>query len=186
MFFLLLNRNVKFNQTKKRGGAPVSGACKQCLHRSKVARSPSRRHLLWLWLGGTWWTGAAGDGVWVVENQVRNALLGWGTEGYWAQQLTPSRPAPVIGNSSIDKERLKFLPACSSKNASVIFFCFLDTVLQIRFKEIFAWERTFGLSWRHVTIFHSQLQMHCIQLPKKSAFASLSSFPDLVIGFQLV
>lgn len=120
----------------------------------------------------------------VKVNQVGNSSLGWGAESCWAQQLTPNGPAPLI--SIIEEERLNFLLAHSSKNALVIFDCLLDAVLQLGVKEIFAWERTFGLSWRLVTIFHSQVQTHYIQLPKKSGFALLSSFSVLSIGFQLV
>lgn len=41
MFFHLPNKNVKFNQMKKRGWVPVSEACKQHLCMSKVVSSPT-------------------------------------------------------------------------------------------------------------------------------------------------
>lgn len=59
MFSLLLNGNVTFNQMKERGGAPISEARKQHLHRSKVASSPSQCYLLWPKLGAMQWMGEA-------------------------------------------------------------------------------------------------------------------------------
>lgn len=156
---------------KKRGGAPVSEARTQHLRRSNVLCSSRQHHLLWPGLGAMRWMGEAVlvFGWWWTRSEM---LI-------WAEvQPTPKGPPPLI--DTIDKD-CTFQEKCIGD-----FDCLLDTILQICFKEIFAWKRTFGLSWRHVTIFHLQVQMHYIQLPKKSAFASLSSFSVLVIHFQLV
>lgn len=59
MFFLLLNGNVKMNQMKKRGGAPVSEARTQRLLRDNVLCSSRQHHRLWPGLGATRWMGEA-------------------------------------------------------------------------------------------------------------------------------